>query len=458
MKKMGDMLTRIRQGIEQRTEDAIPRNGGGLSDADPSGSARWGMWALGLGGIFFLTWAALAPLSQGVPAHGFVKVEGNRKTIQHLRGGVIEAILVREGDNVVAEQPLLRLNEAQVQAQQGSIDSQLITLLAVEARLNAERAGKKQLVFPEFLTRRKDDLRVKEAIQVQKQLFVTREVSLDGEMAIANESIAGLNEQIRGLQAQEKAKDEQIKLFRAELDALKPLFDQGFVPRNRMFELERAIAYLSGQRSEDLSNIGRARTQIAEVRLKMLNAQTTFRKEVETQLTDIQRQVADLKERRVATQDDIDRIVLKAPVAGTVVDLSVHTVGGVITPGQKLMDIVPTKGHLVVEVQIPPHLIDGVHAGQQADLHFTAFDQTIVPTVPGELTYVSADRITDPRTDQSYFIGRIQVTPAGLQKLGNLSLQAGMPAEAVIKTGERSLMGYLLKPLLVRLQFAFTER
>jgi HlyD family type I secretion membrane fusion protein len=190
----------------------------------------------------------------------------------------------------------------------------------------------------------------------------------------------------------------------------------------------------------------------------MAQVKEAYRKDLETQLTDVQRQVADLTERRIATLDDLERVVLRAPEAGTIVELSIHTVGGVAAPGQKLMDIVPVGSKLVVEVMIPPQLIDSVTLGQFADLHFAAFDQTIVPTVEGKLVYVGADRQTDPRTDVSYFVGRVNLTETGLTQLAGQKLRPGMPAEVVIKTGERSLVSYLLKPLLARMHTGMTER
>lgn len=453
-----DTLKDLRTRIETRVETAFPVDGAPPPDTDTQQPVRWGRRALLAGLAVFLLWAAFAPLGQGVPTHGYIKVEGNRKTIQHLKGGVVEEILVREGDHVVANQPLIRLNETQVEAQQGIVESQLVSMLAVEARLVAERADQDKITLPQFLIERQNDPTAKEVIQVQHQLFATRRSALRGEIAIAQENISGLELQIQGLQAQEKSKAEQLRLYKEELGSLKPLYEEGFVPRNRMFELERAIAYVDGARSDDISNIGRARSSISELKLRILKARTDNQKEVETQLTDIQRQAGDLKERLVATQDDLNRVVLRAPVAGTVVDLSVHTVGGVISPGQKLMDVVPEGPNLQVEVQIDPQLIDNVRAGQEADVHFVALDQTIVPAIPGKLIYVSADRMVEERTQQPYFVGRVEVTEEGLKKLGKHVLQPGMPADVVIKTGQRTLLGYLLKPLLTRLQFTFTER
>ncbi len=451
-------FSRLTGRVEQRADSAFPVDAGDTPSADTESVTHRGHRALWIGLVVFLIWAAFAPLGQGIPATGFVKVEGSRKTIQHAKGGVVEEILVREGDQVEANQALVRLNPSQAQAQQGSVESQLLSLLAVEARLTAERSGADKVVFPPFLLERQSMPQAQTAMQTQLQLFQTRRIALKGEIAISEEMAVGLQEQIRGIEGQQVAKAEQYRLYKEELDLLKPLYEQGFVPRNRMFELERAISFLNGQRSDDATTMARVKSAISELKLKTHKTIDDHRKEVETQLTDVQRQTADLTERRIATQDDLDRVILRAPVAGTVVDLSLHTVGGVVTPGQKLMDVVPAGEKLVVEVQIPPHLMDNVHVGLEADVHFPAFEQTIVPTVLGRLVYVAADRMMDPRTDQPYFVGRVEVTPTGLVELGKNKLLPGMPADVVIKTGERSLLGYLLKPLLSRMQFAFRER
>jgi len=425
---------------------------------DEQGAARWGLRILLIGVGAFMVWAIFAPLSEGVPAHGFIKVEGNRKTIQHLAGGIVEEIMVKEGDRVAADQPLMRLNETQLKAQQGIVESQLVIAMAMETRLNAERDNRDKLVFPEFLLARQDHPQAAEAMQVQGQLFRTRRAALRGEEAIGRETIIGLEEQVRGLIAQEASKAEQLSSFKEELKALRPLHEDGYIPRNRLFELERAVAYLSGQRSDDLANIGRAKSQISEIRLKVMQSRQVYQKEVQTQLAETQSKVADLKERLVATQDELKRVVLRAPSAGIVVDLTVHTIGGVIAPGQKLMDIVPEGGGLLIEAQLPTHLIDNVHVGLDVDISFTAMDHTLVPTIPGKLTYVSADRMVDPRTDMPYFVGRVMVTPEGMKVLGKHSMQPGMPADVVVKVSERSMMGYMLKPLFNSMRFAFTER
>lgn len=427
-------------------------------DEDSKGAGRWVRRAVWFALSLAVVWAFFAPLDQGVPTPGFVTVEGHRKTIQHPRGGVIDEILVKEGDQVVAGQPLIRLNEATAQSQQGSIESQLIGLTALKARLQAERAGQTAMDTPAFLQERVNLPQVQQTLEVQRQLFITRRQALDGEISILAEQLNGLARQLDGLAAREAAQTQQINMYASELAALKPVFEQGFIPRQRMFELERALAYMEGQRGEDQATAARIRSQVSEVKLKINTARENFQKEVETQLSDVQRQVNDLTERRVATQDELERVVIRAPEAGTVVDLTVNTIGGVAAPGQKLMDIVPQGSRLIVEVRIATHLIDSVHVDQFADVRFSALDQTIVPRAQGRLVYVGADRQTDPKTEEPFFLGRVEITALGVRQLRGQVLRPGMPADVLIKTGEHSLVAYLLKPVLVRYHAGMTER
>lgn len=446
------------KGAPDAAVDAIMSNPQARASADTAAPVRWGRWMLLVVVLLFAVWAATAPLSQGVPVNGFLKVEGNSKAVQHIKGGIVDDILVKEGDAVKAGQALMRLNDVQLKAQLGVVEAQLVSVLAVTARLQAERSAQEAVVYPAWLlSRAQSDARL--AMQLQSQLFGSRRSALAIEEALTRDTISGLEQQITGIAAQEKAKTEQLRLFKEEYDNLKPMYDQGFVPRNRMFELERAMAMLSGQRSEDIANMGRARSQIAEARQRILLTRENYRKEVETQLTEASKQVDDLSQRQIGTLDDLARVAVLAPVDGTVAGMTAHTQGGVIGPGQRLMDIVPADLPLVIEVMIPPHLIDNVRAGLQADVYFSALDRTVVPVVQGELVYVSADRQAEPnRPEVTYFIGRVTVVADQLAKLGQHKLQAGMPAEVVLKTGERTLAGYLLKPLLTRMPFAFKER
>lgn len=434
----------------ENTEDAL--------NLDTKVVVRWGLLALILGGGGFLVWAITAPLSQGVPVSGFIKVEGSSKAVQHLHGGIVDKILVKEGDKVEIGQAVIALNDTQLKAQFGIVETQLISALAIEARLVAERSGAGSVNYPKFLTDQFALPQVQEVISVQNQLFKTRRTSLLNEEAILRETITGLEKQIEGSVALEKSRSNQLKLFTDELKAMQPLYEQGYIPRTRMFELERAISSLEGQRSGDLAVIGRAQSQIGEIRLKILQSKEIYQKEVETQFTEVQRQVSDLKERYTATRDELDRVIVRSPATGVVFGLTVNTVGGVITAGQKLMDISPASNSLLIEAQIPTHLIDNVKTDLDADISFPALDRFDISHIQGKLVYISADRFTDPKTDEPYYLGRVMVTPEGMQELKGHALQPGMPANVVIITGQRTMFGYLIRPIVSRLHFAFTER
>ena len=323
--------------------------------------------------------------------------------------------------------------------------------------MSAERLGASVVTYPDFLTKQSSP-QVAEVIAVQNQLFKTRRTSLLNEEAILKETIVGLEKQIEGSLALEKSKASQLKLFTDELKTLQPLYEQGYIPRTRMFELERAISSLEGQRSGDLAVIGRAQSQIGEMRLKILQSKEIYKKEVETQFTEIQRQVSDLRERYTATRDELERVVVRSPATGVVFGLTVNTVGGVITAGQKLMDISPDSSSLLIEAQIPTHLIDNVKTGLDADISFPALDRFDISHIQGKLVYISADRFKDPKTDEPYYLGRVVVTEDGMRALQGHSLQPGMPANVVIITGQRTMLGYLMRPIVSRLHFAFTER
>jgi protease secretion system membrane fusion protein len=434
----------------ENTEDAL--------NLDTKVVVRWGLLALILGGGGFLIWAITAPLSQGVPVSGFIKVEGSSKAVQHLHGGIIEKILVKEGDSVELGQAVLTLNDTQLKAQFGIVETQLRSALAIEARLIAERTGAKLVNYPDFLLAQITQPQVKEVMSVQNQLFKTRRAALMNEESILKETITGLEKQIDGSVALEKSRANQLRLFTDELQALQPLYEQGYIPRTRMFELERAISSLEGQRSSDLAVIGRAQSQIGEIRLKILQSKEIYQKEVETQFAEVQRQVSDLKERYTATRDELDRVIVRSPATGIVFGSTVNTIGGVITAGQKLMDISPASNSLLIEAQIPTHLIDNVKSDLDADISFPALDRFDISHIKGKLIYISADRFTDPKTDEPYYLGRVVVTAEGLQALKGHKLQPGMPANVVIITGQRTMFGYLIRPIVSRLHFAFTER
>lgn len=430
-------------------------------ETDERPVVRFGLITLVVGFGGFLLWAGFAPLDEGVPASGVVAVDSKRKTIQHLKGGIVETIDVREGTRVKAGDPLIHLNDTEVKAQMDIAQGQYWTVKAVETRLLAERDGLSQLVFPEKMAASsKNDPRAAEVMRGQTQLFAARRSALASELGTMDESIAGLNEQIRGLQAIEAGKKTQIGLLEKELSSLRGLVEEGFVPRNKLYELERTLADISGTRGGDLASIARAQASINEVKLRKLQRQQDYRKEVETQMTDIQREVGTQFDRLQALKEEYERTVIKAPTDGYVVGLEAHTIGGVIRPGDRIMDIVPEGDVLVVEAQLPVNLIDKVQVGQLARIHLQiVLGGGVQPSIQGKLVQVSADRLTDQRTGTPYYLARIQITQEGEAELRKYKItpQAGMQSDVVIITGERTLLQYLLRPLFSRIHGGMRE-
>lgn len=422
---------------------------------------RFGMITLiaGFGG--FLLWASLAPLDEGVPGTGIVSVDTNRKTVQHPKGGVVEAILVREGTRVKAGDVLLRLNDKEVKAQLDIVRGQYFVARATEARLLAERDEAQNVVFPDDLVEaEKTDSRAGEAMHSQSRLFAARRGALASELGALDEIIAGYNNQITGLQSVQAGKKTQIELIQKELTSLRGLVEEGFVPRNKLYELERVLADLSGTRGGDLAQIARAQASINETRLRRLQRKEDFRKEVETQISEVQKEVGTRSDQLKALEDEFERTVVKAPTDGHVVGMETHTVGGVIKPGDRIMEVVPEGDVLVVEAQLPVNLIDKVRVGQLANMHLQiVLGGGIQPVIEGRVARISADRLTDPRTGAPYYSARIEITPRGEAEIlkHKINVQPGMQADVVIITGERTVLQYLLRPLFSRISSGMKE-
>lgn len=431
-------------------------------DTDEHRVIRFGMLILGLGFGGFLLWAALAPLDEGVPAIGVVGVDSKRKTVQHLRGGIIKEILVREGDKVKQNDVLIRLNETEIKAQFDITSAQYAQMQATEARLIAERDELPQIAYPKELQgMAKTNERVAETIEAQSRLFTTRRAVLASEINATNESIRGLNDQIRGLQSIEKGKRTQIDLLNKELTSYRSLAEEGFVPRNRLYDLERVVADLSGTMGSDIAQIARARTAISELNLRKLQRQQDFRREVESSLADTQREVVSLRDKLTALADEYERTEIRAPISGYVVGMGVTTVGGVIRGGDRLLDIVPEGDILVIETQIPINLINKVHVGQLATIHFQiVLSGGASPAIEGKLMQVSADRLVDPHTGHPYYSARIGITPKGEEEMRKYKItpQPGMQTDVVILTGERTFLQYLIRPLFNRLALGMKEQ
>jgi membrane fusion protein, epimerase transport system len=409
----------------------------------------------GVGG--FGAWAAIAPIDSAAVAPGVVTVEFNRKTVQHLEGGLVREILVREGERVAPGHLLVRLDDTQALAQLEIVRSQYLASRAQEARLIAEREGFPEVVFPTDLLAARADPRVQEAIAGQQQVFAARSKALSGEMEVLQQRIEQLNEQIRGLEALSASKLERIASYKAEIKDFQKLFEKGLTDRLRLREMERLAAELEGERAEHQSSIAAAQVKIGETRLQIIQLQRKQQTEVTQDLRDTQSRLSDLRERIRALEDTVARTEVKAPVGGAVVGLAVHTVGGVIAPGGRILDIVPQDEQLIVEAHVSPTDADRVSPGLEAQLRFSAFNARTTPTVVGHVLTVSGDRLADPGTREPYYLARIQVSREGVDQLRGLTLLPGMPVDVMIKTGERTFFEYLVKPITDRLAKAFRE-
>lgn len=431
--------------------------GSNVLQLDDTRYSRLG-WLLMLGGFLgFLGWAALAPLDKGVAVSGKVMVSGHRKVVQHPSGGIVERIDVRDGDKVDAGQVLIRLKETPLLGQAQSLRSQFYGSLASEARLNAERDGAASVNFPVELTALATEPEVASNLVLQRQLFDSRRQALLLDQQGVDESIAGAEAQLRGVRESQASKVLQRTALAEQLQGLRELAREGYIPRNRLLDSERVYAQVLGSISEDYGRIGQLQRQVLEMRLKIRQLAEEYQKEVRTQLADTRVRTEDLRNRLASAEFELANSQLRAPVAGIVVGLDVFTEGGVIKPGQALMEIVPQGEPLLVEARVPVELADKVHPGLPVELMFSAFSQSTTPRVAGEVTLVSADRQVDERTDEPYYTLRAQVSDAGMAQLAGLQIRPGMPVEAFVRTGERSMLNYLFKPLLDRTHMALVE-
>lgn len=424
---------------------------------DERGHARLGRWLVlaGFGG--FLLWAALAPLDKGVPVTGNVVVAGSRQVVQHPAGGVIEQLLVRDGDRVSAGQVLLRMDATQARAQRDSLQVQYLNARVSEARLIAERDGLASIVFPAEVQAEVAAPWVATALEAQRQLRASRVQALDMELAGLRESIAGAQAMLEGVQGSMAHKQAQRASLEEQLHGLRELARDGYIARNRLLENERLYAQLNGAIAEDLGNLGRSRRQVQELKLRIVQRQQEYQREVRQQLSDVQSSAEDLSSRLRSAEFELAHTQVKAPASGTVVGLSVFTNGGVIARGQPLMEIVPQDAPLLIDARAPVELVDKLHPGLVVELMFVAFNQSKTPRVDGELTLVSADRLIDEKTQQPYYQVRVKVSDAGLAQLAGQDIRPGMPVEAFIRTGERSMLNYLFKPLTDRVHVAMAE-
>lgn len=425
--------------------------------SDTGRAARTGLWVLGLGLGGFLLWAGLAPLDEGVPSQGVVAIDTKRKAVQHLSGGIVKQVFVREGDVVHAGQPLIALDDAVAKANYEAVRQRYLGLRAVQGRLLAEQSGAATIAFHQDLQAAVVDPLIQQQMKNQEQLIQSRRAALRADLQGMEENIQGQNALLQAYAGMLTSRREQRALLEEELRHTRELVKEGYSPRNRQLELERMVADSSLAITELLGNTARTQRTVGEMRQKALARQQEYRKEVETNLADITREVQSDADKVTALKADLDRTEIRAPAAGQVVGLAVQTVGAVVQAGQQLMGIVPPDEPLVLEARVAPHLIDKVRPGLHADVRFTAFAHSPQLVVQGELASVSGDLLTDAQSGVTYYLARVKVTPDGMKTLGARHLQPGMPAEVVIKTGERTMLTYLLGPLLKRVSGSLKE-
>ena len=433
--------------------------GKGAPPADTGRAARVGLWALGLGFGGFLLWAAFAPLDEGVPAQGTVMVDTKRKTVQHLSGGIIKRVLVGEGELVEEGQILIELDAATARANFESVRQRYLGLRAMQGRLEAEQTDADRVSFHPDLVEAASDPLIKIQMDTQRQLFQSRRASLRASLQGIEESIRGQEALLQTYQSMLGPRRSQLALVMEELGHTRGLVAEGYAPRNRQLELQRQVAESNAAIAELLGNSVRAQRAIAELRQQAISRRQEYRKEVETELGNVLREVQSDAEKLVAVRADLERTEIRSPASGQAIGLAVQTVGGVIQAGQKLMDIVPEGEPLLLEAKIEPHLIDKVRTGLLTDVRFNAFSHSPQLVVEGEIVSVSNDLLTEQvgGGQISYYLARVKVTPEGMQVLGNRRLQPGMPVEVIVKTGERSMLTYLLNPLTKRLAASMKE-
>jgi len=420
-------------------------------------SARIGLWALGLGFGGFLLWAALAPLDEGVPSQGMISIDTKRKTVQHLTGGLVKEVMVGEGDLVKEGQLLIRLDAAVARANFESARQRYVGLRAMEGRLQAEQRGLKKINFHPDVLEAASDPQIREVVLTQEQLFNSRRAALQADLQSTAESIQGQQGLIQSYESMLVNRKSQQVLLAEELVNTRSLVKEGYAPRNRQLELERMEAEASSGIAELMGNTIRAKRTVTELQQRAIAREQEYRKEVETQLADVGREVTADAEKFRAARDDLDRIDIKSPTTGQVVGLAFQTVGGVIGPGQKLMDIVPQEQALLIEARVAPHMIDRVNSGMPVDVRFSSFAHTPQLVVQGKVVSVSGDVLADPQTGATYFLARVGVTADGYKQLGKRQLQPGMPVEVIFLTGERSMLTYLLSPLTKRVAASMKE-
>ncbi|WP_432284471.1 HlyD family type I secretion periplasmic adaptor subunit [Aminobacter sp. BA135] len=400
-------------------------------------------------------WAATSSLSGAVVAAGHLVVDSNVKAVQHPQGGVVGALNVHNGSMVSAGEVLVRLDDTVAKANLAIVDNGLDELMARRARLIAERDGTEAVTYPAELAGRASDPAIAQLIEGENKLFALRRQARDGQVSQLRERIAQFREEISGVEAQQKSKKQEIALIKVELAGMEELWKKKLVPISRLADRQRAQAQLDGEDGQLTAAAAQTRGRISETELAIIQIDQDMRSQVAGELREIDAKAGELRERQVAAEQSLKQIDIRAPQAGRVHQLAIHTVGGVVTPGEAIMQIVPTADALVVEARVAPQDIDQVRIGQPATLRLSAFNQQTTPEVDGTVDRVSPDMIEDQKAGLSYYAVRIALSAKSLEQAGSPELKPGMPAEVFLKTTDRTVLSYLFKPLTDQASRAF---
>ena len=408
---------------------------------------------VGIGG-----WAFRTELSGAVTASGSVVVDSNVKKVQHLTGGIVGELLVREGDRVQAGDTVVRLDDTVLQAGLAIVTKGLDEMRARKARLVSERDGTDEMVFPSDMIGRMPSSELAAAMESERKLFDLRRAARQGQKSQLRQRIAQLEDEARGYGALQAAKTEEIELIQRELGGVQSLWEKKLIPINRLTMLEREAARLKGELAQSIASSAQVRGKISEIELQIIQIDQELSSEVAKELREMDGKIGEFVERKVTAEDQLKRIELRAPQSGIVHQLGIHTIGGIVSPADPVMLIVPESDLLSVEAKISPQDIDQLYLGQATSLRFSAFNQRTTPEIQGAISRISADVSSDQRTGQNFYTARIAIPADKLVRLGNVKVLPGMPAEIFARTYDRSVLSYFTKPLTDQIVRAFRER
>lgn len=433
-------------------------------DEEPRASdaaTRYFLVGLAIVAIFFGgfgTWAVTAPLNSAVVAQGVVKTEGNRKSVQHLEGGIVKELRVKEGSVVGIGDILIVLDDNQARAEYDVYTKQYVVLRATEVRLLAELGGNYGLVMPQELEAHWDDPYMRDIWIGQIKQFNARRDALAGQRSVIREKINQLESQIAGAEGQVKSYSEQLASILKEAESIAPLVEKNLLPRPRLLQLERSAFSLEGQIADARANIAKFKQAQSEQQLQIAQLDNDRMAEITRDLRETQAKLLEVIPKRINAEAVLSRVDIRSPYAGKVVGLAVFSKGAVIQRGEKIMDIVPDEEELTIEAQVPVDDISDLRPEMKADVHLIAYKQRIVPVIPGEVIHVSADRLVDQKSNQPFFIALVRLDEAELAKLPQVKLYPGMPATVIIPTEARTAFDYIVGPLVMSFNKAFRQK